>query len=252
VVLFLGYIFIVGTAGSGKSTLTDALADYIAANGLTCHTMNLDPGVRWLPYYPDVDVREYVNYEDVMTKLNLGPNGGLIACTDMIAEWTTRLKEEAEEGSPDYILVDTPGQMEIFAFRSAGPHIIRSLADHKSMILYLFDPFLSKTSTGFVSVLLLSVSIQYRFFLPQLNVLSKTDMVSREDVERILGWTQNYDMLLDAIEKEAGGTVGEINTALCHLLGTMSTLSGLIPTSAVKADGLDLLYTEIDRILQEL
>ncbi|MHA1835631.1 MAG: ATP/GTP-binding protein, partial [Candidatus Odinarchaeia archaeon] len=79
------YSFIIGPAGSGKSSLVAALYQWLNDNEIDSVLVNLDPGVLNLPYTPDVDVRDYVNIEDVILKYNLGPNGALIACSDIIA-----------------------------------------------------------------------------------------------------------------------------------------------------------------------
>jgi GTPase SAR1 family protein len=46
-------IFLIGTASSGKSTLTSALADWLKENEQSVATVNLDPAVISLPYEPD-------------------------------------------------------------------------------------------------------------------------------------------------------------------------------------------------------
>jgi len=61
-------IFIIGTAGSGKSLLTANLFDYYTKNGNFVGVLNLDPGVENLPYTCDVDVRDYVDLISVMKK----------------------------------------------------------------------------------------------------------------------------------------------------------------------------------------
>ena len=48
-------IIVLGTAGSGKTTLTAALADFLLDNELDVVTVNLDPAVETLPYKPDID-----------------------------------------------------------------------------------------------------------------------------------------------------------------------------------------------------
>ncbi|MEM3526658.1 MAG: ATP/GTP-binding protein, partial [Candidatus Jordarchaeaceae archaeon] len=162
--------FFVGTAGSGKSTLTKAYSDWLTGNDFNVVLVNLDPGVRRLPYPPDVDIRDYVNLEEIMDKYDLGPNGGLIASIDMMANFVDVFKEEIEELKPTYVLVDTPGQLELFAFRSTGPLVTSAIGGEESCLIFLMDPLLSRSPSGFVSVLLLSVSVQYRFNLPQINV----------------------------------------------------------------------------------
>ena len=39
--------------------------------------VNLDPAVANLPYEPNIDIRDTVNYKEVMKQYGLGPNGGL-------------------------------------------------------------------------------------------------------------------------------------------------------------------------------
>ncbi|MEM2537891.1 MAG: ATP/GTP-binding protein, partial [Candidatus Methanomethylicia archaeon] len=43
-------IMLIGTAGSGKSTLTYTLSQWLEDNDKYTGIINLDPGVRWLPY----------------------------------------------------------------------------------------------------------------------------------------------------------------------------------------------------------
>ena len=78
--------YIIGPAGSGKTTLVATTYNHLSANynSLRVITVNLDPGVRNLPYTPDVDIRDYIVLEEVMDKYGLGPNGGLVAATDLI------------------------------------------------------------------------------------------------------------------------------------------------------------------------
>ncbi len=76
--------FIVGTAGSGKSFLTSTLVDYLKLNEINVNTLNMDPGVLRLPYAPDIDVRAYIDINEIMNEFELGPNGGLVAAVDLI------------------------------------------------------------------------------------------------------------------------------------------------------------------------
>ena len=75
-------IFFVGTAGSGKSTLTHTFQSWMNSLGLDAITVNLDPGVDYLMYTPDIDIREWVSLTEIMKTHNLGPNGAQIACAD--------------------------------------------------------------------------------------------------------------------------------------------------------------------------
>ncbi len=75
-------VFIIGTAGSGKSLLTASLNEWLKVGKQKTATVNLDPGVLTLPYVPDIDVRNYINVNELMEKYGLGPNGALLMAAD--------------------------------------------------------------------------------------------------------------------------------------------------------------------------
>src|SRR5688572_32650372 len=117
-------IFVTGTAGSGKSLLTSKLLQWYKDSGAFAASLNLDPGSAKLPYEPDVDVRSYVDIDALMDDYGLGPNGSLVMASDIIATKLDEIQTEIDELSPDYIIVDTPGQIELFAFRASGPYFV--------------------------------------------------------------------------------------------------------------------------------
>jgi hypothetical protein len=114
-------VFIIGTAGSGKSRLTAAFGKWLQMSKQDVATINLDPGVSDLPYSPEVDVRDYVDIADLMERYHLGPNGALVMAPDLVADQIEEITKEIEELQTDIVLVDTSGQMELFAFRASGP-----------------------------------------------------------------------------------------------------------------------------------
>src|SRR5439155_183148 len=58
-----------------------------------------------------------------------------------------------------------------------------------SALVYLNDPALVKSASGFVSSVLLSATVQFRHGLPFVNILSKSDLLSEEELERIVKWS---------------------------------------------------------------
>jgi GTPase SAR1 family protein len=132
-------VFIVGTAGSGKSLLTACLADWLKIQKQNVATVNLDPGVLTLPYTPDIDARDYVSVQRLMEEYKLGPNGALVMAADLIAEEAEELGREIRNLNSDMVIVDTPGQMELFAFRASGPYIVNELTKEPKAIIYLFS-----------------------------------------------------------------------------------------------------------------
>lgn len=166
-------IFITGTAGSGKSLLTSRLLQWYRDNSAYPVTLNLDPGAVNLPYEPDVDVRNYVDITTLMESYGLGPNGSLIMASDMIATKLDEIQKEVDELNPDYLIVDTPGQIELFAFRASGPYFAMNLhADDKATIFAL-DGMLVSSPINFVSISLLALSVKLRLKMAQINVLQR-------------------------------------------------------------------------------
>src|SRR5208282_2622954 len=106
----------------------------------------------------------------------LGPNGALIFANDLIASKLATIQEEMESTNADFAIVDTPGQIELFAFRDSGPYIARGLQGESKALLFLMDAVVASTPASFLSLLLLSISVQLRMEMPQLNVLSKVDL----------------------------------------------------------------------------
>ena len=149
-------IFVTGTAGAGKSLLTSKIKEYYAKNATFPITLNLDPGVASLPYSPDIDVRDYVDVNSLMEQYELGSNGSLIMANDLIATKIDDIQKEADTINPDYLIVDTPGQIELFAYRQSGPFFVQNFEAEEKMNLFLFDGTMVSTPSNFVSLMLLS------------------------------------------------------------------------------------------------
>ncbi|MCX8175735.1 MAG: ATP/GTP-binding protein [Candidatus Bathyarchaeota archaeon] len=194
-------VFIVGTAGSGKSMLTSALLEWFSKKGEDVAALNLDPGVLSLPYEPDIDIRNYVSVDKLMEKYGLGPNGALLLASDIIVDQMEQVNKEVEEVNPKYLIVDTPGQMELFAFRVSGPLIAKEIKADGKIVLYLFDAPFCLNPFNYASNIFLSAAVFLRFTLPQLNVLSKVDLLPTVKVKEILGWASNPGSLKSALEK---------------------------------------------------
>ncbi len=239
------YIYFIGTAGSGKSTLTSSFKQWMTNQGLDAVTVNLDPGAENLPYTPDVDICDWISLEEVMNSYELGPNGAQIACADMLALNTSDIKESIDSFKADYILMDTPGQLELFVFREAGKYIIEFMNPKQSMVAYILDPALAKTASGFVSQLLLSINTSFRLNHPQINILSKSDLISDDERVTIKNWSENIDTLENAILCEKESIYREMSEGILRLLRDFSSQIQMIQTGKENFLGIDDLYTLI-------
>ncbi|HKZ63876.1 MAG TPA: ATP/GTP-binding protein, partial [Thermoplasmata archaeon] len=71
-------LYFIGTAGSGKTALTQAFRVWMESQGLDALQVNMDPGVDSLPYEPAVDIRDWIRLDEIMRERGLGPNGAQI------------------------------------------------------------------------------------------------------------------------------------------------------------------------------
>ena len=241
-------IFISGTAGSGKSLLTSKLYDYYTKNGAFTAVLNLDPGVENIPYTCDIDVRDYVDIVSIMQQYDLGPNGALVMANDLIASKIDDIQNDVNNVNPDYLIVDTPGQIELFAYRSSGRFLVENIASDEKTNIFLFDGALVTTPMNFVSIALLATSIRLRLNLPTINAITKTDIIG-EKLREILQWSTSLSTLENAISKDADGDSYSLATNILRGLNLSGFAQGLIPISNTTGDGFVNLEGALSRIL---
>ncbi len=231
-------IYFVGTAGSGKTHLLAAFSEWLDFHKIDHITVNLDPGSENMPYSPDVDVREYFTLTDVMFKYGVGPNGAQILCADLLGAEIDEIKEEIDYYDVPYVLIDTPGQMELFTLRRSSEIIVKVLGD--SVSVFLFDPVISKTPDGFVSITFLMASSIFRLKMPHIPVLSKCDLLGKKEIERIESWSDP-----DRLYVELGSGV---ERELFQVVRDAGFLQKPIPVSAKEGYGMEDIYDKIQEI----
>ena len=231
-------LFIVGTAGAGKSTLVTSFQRWSRFLEVECLTINLDPGAERVHYDPEFDVRDLISLHEVMDEYDLGPNGAQILAADLVAAQSYDIQEELTGLSGDLLVIDTPGQVELFAFREASTHMVEVLGQGQAALIFLFDPMLSQSPSGFVSQMLLSNIVHFRLGLPTANFLSKADLLTPDDLERVLGWGEDLDQLEAALFEEAGGQRTEFAIGQLRMMKNSQIQPGLIPLSSEQEEGL--------------
>jgi len=242
-------VFILGTAGSGKSLLTAAFTEWLKMSKQNVSIVNLDPGALTLPYSPDLDVRDYVNVGTLMEEYGLGPNGALIMAADLIADEIERISKEIEDLESDIVLVDTAGQMELFAFRASGPYIASELTREPKAIVYLFDSVFSVNPLNYVSNLFLSAAVYNRFLLPQIHLLSKCDLLPKDEADKIVDWSADPKALETSVEQKLEGTRRLLSRNMMNAIFQLGLRFLLIPVSAKTNEGMTNFNMALERIL---
>jgi hypothetical protein len=201
-----GIQIVMGPAGSGKSTYCQAMQEHATTLAGTrrrrIHVANLDPAAEIFQYDTAFDVRDLISVEEVMEELGLGPNGGLLYCMEYLVENLDWLHDELEMFQDDeYLILDCPGQLELYTHVPIMRRILDSMRiwGYESSMVSVFcvDAAFLIDASKFLSGSLLSLSAMVALELPHVNVLTKCDLMPREDVERILGYgsaTQLWDL----------------------------------------------------------
>ncbi|HZW57050.1 MAG TPA: ATP/GTP-binding protein [Nitrososphaerales archaeon] len=242
-------LFLTGTAGSGKSSLCASLLPWFSDKGATVASVNLDPGASNLPYEPDVDIRDYIDLSSLMQNYQLGPNGALILAADLVATRINDIQEAVDSLNPDYAIFDTPGQIELFAFRNSGPYIVQNLECEGKSILFLFDSTLVSTPSNFVSIALLGASIELRLKAPQISILSRTDLLG-PNFRRVMAWSTNMAKLEEAIREESKASY-VLDVSVLRDLARSGLAFELYPVSATTKEGMMDLSAVITRQLNQ-
>ena len=245
-------VFVVGTAGSGKSTLTSSFSDWLKEQEQSTLLVNLDPAAHSLPYEPDVDVRDYVDYERIMVSRRLGPNAALIASIREVVRYVEELREDVNSFNPDFVIVDTPGQLELFAFRREGLVLTENIGvEGRKTMLFILDTIFCTNVKNFVASTFLASSIYLSFGLPMIQVLNKIDAVPREHVERIQGWSESMDSLLVDLEDKLKGGLMIFSREVAQAVYDIISSIPIIPVSSITMEGFPELHAALTRIVSE-
>ncbi len=172
-------IVVVGPAASGKSAFVKSFKEFLIDKGYNVKAVNLDPATSPI-YKAEADIREFVRTEDVMQKYKLGINGALIKSVEIASDY---IEELIIKG--DFVLFDTPGQMELFIYSKTGEKIVEHIPEFKCCI-FLVDSEVASNPENYVSILMQNVIVSLRTSLPTLTVFNKSDLVELKSFDEIV------------------------------------------------------------------
>lgn len=195
-------VIMIGMAGTGKSTWMHRLVVRLMAQNKRIYTINLDPAVRTVAYPVNVDVRDTVNYKEVMKHFGLGPNGGIMTALNLFATKFDQVLALLDKRAPslDYVLVDTPGQIEVFNWSASGQIIGDALSvSYPTVVCYLVDTVRCTKPVTFMSNMTYACSILYKTKLPFIITCNKTDVMPHSF---LVEWMQDFEKIGQALSQE--------------------------------------------------
>lgn len=236
-------IVFIGPAGSGKTTLVSKYGEWLNSSGQKVSFINLDPGAEEVPYSSSFDIREFFTVEEIMRREGLGPNGAMIRAMDMLAERSSEFVSKIGASQADWRLVDTPGQSELFVFRSAGPEIVKSLSETgRTITLFLIDGQSIHSPSDLIAMFSLAAACKLRLNVPLLHVITKADALRRTDLEPLM---QSPDYLESRIVREEGGLLQEYMLEYSKIIYPMLRRQRTVFVSAVSRTGFEALESII-------
>lgn len=196
-------LFCIGMAGTGKTSLVQRLNAELLSRDKVPYLINLDPAVLTLPYEPNIDIRDSLEYKAVMEKYGLGPNGAIMTSLNLFATKFDQVLEVLQERCEqvDQIIIDTPGQIEVFNWSASGSIILETIsALMPSAILYIVDTEKCvENVAAFMSNMLYACSILFKTQLPLIVVFNKMDLCSAEEP---IKWLRDYFSFQEAVYAE--------------------------------------------------
>ncbi|MCS7098077.1 MAG: ATP/GTP-binding protein, partial [Candidatus Methanomethyliaceae archaeon] len=87
-----------------------------------------------------------------------------------------------------------------------------------------------------------------RFRAPQINCISKVDLLSEEELRKASKWIEEPIMLKEAFLSESSNLRREISERVFEALMEMGGLGEFIFISSYSGQGMDNLYAQIQRI----
>eukprot|EP00268_Persea_americana_P022901 TRINITY_DN2266_c0_g1_i3.p1 TRINITY_DN2266_c0_g1~~TRINITY_DN2266_c0_g1_i3.p1 ORF type:complete len:315 (-),score=83.02 TRINITY_DN2266_c0_g1_i3:394-1245(-) len=203
-----------------------------------------------LPFGSNIDIRDTVRYKEVMKEFNLSPNGGILTSLNL---FSTRFDEvisviEKRADDLDYVLVDTPGQIEIFTWSASGAIITEAFAStFPTVIAYIVDTPHATNPGTFMSSMLYACSILYKTRLPLVLAFNKIDVAQHQFA---LEWMENLEAFQAAIESDSSYH-STLTRSLSLVLDEFYKNLRSVGVSAVTGTGMEAFFSAIEASADE-
>ena len=239
-------LIVLGMAGSGKTTFVEKLEEEIANKDKESYIINLDPAVMDTLYEPNLDIRDTVKYKEVMTSNNLGPNGAILTCLNLFSTNIDKVISILEPKKDlDFIVIDTPGQLEVFSWSASGKLIADSFSLlYPSILIYIIDMPRCNNPNTFSSNMLYALSIMYKMKLPLLIAFNKSDLAKDS---KVIEWMNDYESLQAELKKK-DDYMSTFSSSLSLLLNEFYKTIKFVKVSSKTGEGFDELIKMCDDI----
>ncbi|XP_010855696.1 PREDICTED: GPN-loop GTPase 3 isoform X1 [Bison bison bison] len=246
---------VMGPAGSGKSTYCATMVQHCEALNRSVQVVNLDPAAEHFNYSVMADIRELIEVDDVMedSTLQFGPNGGLVFCMEYFAnnfDWLENCLGHVED---DYILFDCPGQIELYTHLPVMKQLVQQLEQWEFRVcgVFLVDSQFMVESFKFISGILAALSAMISLEIPQVNIMTKMDLLSKKakkEIEKFLD-PDMYSLLDDSTSDLRSKKFKKLTNAICGLIDDYSMVR-FLPYDQSDEESMNIVLQHIDFAIQ--
>lgn len=135
----------------------------------------------------------------MMEKYGLGPNGAILTCLNLFVtqfdQVLNLINQRHAAQKIDYVVIDTPGQIEAFTWSACGQVVTTTLATEGPCLLtYVIDTVRVKDPNSFMSNMLYALSVFFRSKLPIILLFNKIDLEPADFARKWLGDFETLDV----------------------------------------------------------
>ncbi|EPS36697.1 hypothetical protein H072_9725 [Dactylellina haptotyla CBS 200.50] len=254
-------IMVVGMAGSGKTTFMQRLNAHLHEKKEPPYIVNLDPAVKNVPFDRHIDIRDSVNYKQVMKQYVPSDPSVKVRGLPVVVRLANGIDQvigilEKRAPTISRILVDTPGQIECFVWSASGAIVTDALASSFPTVLaYVIDTPRTTSTSTFMSNMLYACSILYKTKLPMIIVFNKTDV---QDAAFAKEWMTDFEAFQAALRQEEEKEDGSNSGYMSSLMNSMSLMLDefynhldVVSVSSMTGAGIDDFFKAVDSKVEE-
>lgn len=249
---------VIGPPGSGKTTYIKEMKSYYNKFKREVITINLDPANECNNNF-DIDIRDLITIDDIGEQYKLGPNASFLYVYDFLEkniDWLIsrmKIKTKSYEDSNEidivninnthfddmnrlvndedikYYIFDTPGQTEIFCLSNSFKNIIKFLTNRKTYDVRLCCVNLIESNNlddlnKYIFSVLSVLNSMLQLELPQINVISKFDMIKKLDFPLSFYLSPDTEYLKKLISNK-DNKYTKLSGLICDLIGDFSLVA---------------------------
>ena len=242
---------VIGPAGSGKSTYCRVIQEHGQVIKRQIRVINMDPAADTYSYNCAIDIRDLIKVEKVMANHSLGPNGALVKAMEGVLKRLDWLIDRINDfGDNNYFLFDCPGQLELYSHYPLMKEIVTKLTKIGINFISVFclDATFLQGKNKFISGSVLSLATMIQMELPNLNILTKADLVKDKD---LIDGLLDVEALNLREESKPDSKMAKLDSILLDLIDSYSMLN-YVPLDVGDEDSIATALLQADMMLQYL